>query len=48
MEARAKLAEARGALMAYWEQVLGLKPEDMVRVAQNMGRQEVYPPYMAE
>ena len=48
MEARAKLAEARGALMAYWEQVLGLKPEDMVREAQNMGRQEVYPPYMAE
>ena len=48
MEARAKLAEARGALMAYWEQVLGLKPEDMVREAQNMAPREVYPPFMEE
>lgn len=48
MEARQKIAEAKGALLTYWTQVLGLKAEDLVREIRGMERRETYPPYMAE
>ena len=46
MKARAKLAEARGALMAYWTEVLGLKQADLVKAAQEMGLKEEYAPFV--
>lgn len=48
MKARAAIAEAKGALLGYWTDVLKLKEGDLVKAAEDMSKKEEYAPFVEE